>query len=282
LPLLLLIALLAGCGSLPRPFEGNPGANARRLAEPPPPRLGVAVPDKAFLPPDAATRLADAIAAGLLAAEVPAATAPSGQPGWRLATTAEVRGETIVPMYAILDPKGEQAGITEGLPVVAAEWRAAEPPTLQRVAGEAAPRISSLLTRIEADRRKSDPNSLVNRAPRLAFAGVTGAPGDGNVALTQSMKSELVKAGQELFNEATGADFHLTGTVTVVPAGSGKDRVEIVWTVSDAAGKEAGRVVQLNEVRTGLLSRYWGDVALVVAQEAAGGVRDVIANRIAR
>ena len=40
-------------------------------------------------------------------------------------------------------------------------------------------------------------------------------------------------------------------------------------------------MVQLNEVPKGMLDLYWGDVALVVAQEAAGGVRDVIANRIA-
>ncbi len=280
--LLVLPVLLAGCGAFPRPFEGNPGANARKLAEPPPPRLAVSVPDQVFLTPAAATRLADAIAAGLLEAEVPAAIAPREQTGWRLATTAEVRSGTIVPMYAILDPKGEQAGITEGLPVAAAEWTAAAAPTLQRVAGEAAPRISGLLSRIEAERRRSDPDSLVNRAPRLAFAGVTGAPGDGNVALTQTMKAELVKAGQELFTGATGFDFRLTGTVAVVPSGAGKERVEIIWTVTDAAGKEAGRVAQLNEIQAGLLSRYWGDVAQVVAEEAAGGVRDVISNRIRR
>jgi hypothetical protein len=45
-------------------------------------------------------------------------------------------------------------------------------------------------------------------------------------------------------------------------------------------GHELGRIVQLNDVAPGSLDRYWGDVALVVAQEAAGGVRDVILNQL--
>jgi hypothetical protein len=35
-------------------------------------------------------------------------------------------------------------------------------------------------------------------------------------------------------------------------------------------------VVQLNEIPAGTLDRYWGDVAVVVATEASGGVNDVI------
>ena len=36
--------------------------------------------------------------------------------------------------------------------------------------------------------------------------------------------------------------------------------------------------MQLNEVPARSLDRFWGDVAVVVATEAAGGVRDVIIN----
>jgi hypothetical protein len=55
-------------------------------------------------------------------------------------------------------------------------------------------------------------------------------------------------------------------------------RIEIVWTISRRDGHDLGRVLQLNEVPAGSLNGLWGDVAFVVAQEAAGGVRDVIAN----
>ena len=68
----------------------------------------------------------------------------------------------------------------------------------------------------------------------------------------------------------------------VAPAPGNAQRIEVDWLVLDANGKEAGRVVQLNEVPKGMLSLAWGDVAYVVAAEAAGGVKDVIANRVPR
>jgi hypothetical protein len=40
--------------------------------------------------------------------------------------------------------------------------------------------------------------------------------------------------------------------------------------------------VQLNEIPTGALSRAWGDIAYVAAQEAAAGVQQVIENGAVR
>ena len=51
LAVFLLLTLLAGCGTLPRPFEGNPGATARKLAQPPETRLFVDMPDAGLLAP---------------------------------------------------------------------------------------------------------------------------------------------------------------------------------------------------------------------------------------
>ena len=275
---LLMVLALAACGGLPRPFEGNAGATAARLAQPPPARLAIPLPRDIFLGEAAAADLSQQIAEGLLAEEVPVFAGTPQKADWRLTIGTEPRGTDIVPLYRVLDPAGEQRGITEGLPVPSEQWVKAPP--LRRIAGEAVPRIAALLTRIEADRRQSDPNSLVNRAAVLAFTGVTGAPGDGNIALARAMRAELVKAGQEMSDAAGRADFTLSATVTIAPAAGNAQRVEIDWLVQDAKGKEAGRVVQLNEVPKGMLSLAWGDVAYVVAAEAAGGVRDVIANRV--
>jgi hypothetical protein len=46
--------------------------------------------------------------------------------------------------------------------------------------------------------------------------------------------------------------------------------------VKNATGDERGRVVQLNEIPAGSLDRFWGDVAVVVAAEAAAGINDVV------
>ena len=59
-------------------------------------------------------------------------------------------------------------------------------------------------------------------------------------------------------------------------------RVEIQWIVTDNHGQENGRVVQINEVPIGSLDQYWGDVAVAVATEAAGGVAEVVTNAIGR
>lgn len=279
LPALLVLLALTACGGLPRPFEGNSGADAFRLAEPPPVRLVVAVPHDIFLPAGPAGDLARVLAETLLDAEVPAITGIPTRTDWTLVIEADHRGPDIVPTYRVLDPTGEQRGITEGLPVPAAQW--VSNPPLRRISGEATPRVVALLNRIEAARRQADPGSLQNRAPRLAVTTISGAPGDGNTALARLIKSELAKAGQDLQDSTAGADFTLAAEISLVGIQGGKQRVEIQWIVNDAKGAEAGRVVQLNEIQAGMLDHYWGDVALVVAHEAAGGVRDVIANRIA-
>ena len=278
--LLVALVLLAACGGLPRPFEGQPGSLGATLSQPPPARLAVLPSDKAYLADAPARTLADAIATGLLELEVPAAAMAPHVSDWRLITIVDVRAGAFVPIFRVLDPAGGEKGRIEGTPIPAAEWTAASPATLRRVASEATPKIGALLTRIEAARRQSDPNSLVNRAPRVIFAGVTGAPGDGNTALAATMKAEMTKSGQMLYEPPVKADFRVEGQVNVVPTGPTTQRVEIQWIVTDAKGDEAGRVLQLNEIRRGLLDAYWGDVALVVAQEAAPGVRDVITNRI--
>ncbi|MBC7801319.1 MAG: hypothetical protein H7Z10_11910, partial [Gemmatimonadaceae bacterium] len=146
---------------------------------------------------------------------------------------------------------------------------------LKAAAAQAAPGIASLLNRIEAARRQSDPSSLQNRPAKVYFSGVTGAPGDGNRSLPQQMRTKLSGLGLVVQDTATGADFTLAGQVQTAPGAGGVMRVELQWIVADVRG-ERGRVVQLNEVPAGTLDRFWGDVAVVVANEAAGGVRDVV------
>ena len=108
------------------------------------------------------------------------------------------------------------------------------------------------------------------------MAEVTGAPGDGNVALTQQMRGRLAVLGPVVLTTPAGADFVVQGQVKVVPIPKRQERVEIQWSVRTPAGDERGRVVQLNEIPAGTLSGYWGDVAVVVASQASNGVNDVI------
>lgn len=281
----LCFALLLGltaCGELPEPFLGNPGATAQRLAKPPEPRLVVPPPAKALLDDQARQHFADDLARALQAEAVPAYAQKPQQTDWRLIITAESRPNAVVPVFTVVDPKGLDEGKTKGIPVPASAWAAAAPATLNAAAIDVAPKIALLLTRIKIAREEADPNSLYNRPAKVMVAQVTGAPGDGDIALTRQMRTRLGVLGPIVQDTAKGADFAVYGHVKVVPLPRHQERVEIQWVIKDAKGRDRGRVVQLNVIPAGSLDRYWGNVAVVVATEASGGVDDVIKQQTGR
>src|SRR4051794_12699779 len=101
------------------------------LAQPPTPRLAVPPPANALLP-DASTRqFASALAAGLQTQEVPAVADQVRKNDWQLVASAEQRGATVVPVYSVLNAKGEDKGKAEGVPIATGAWAAASPTTLQ-------------------------------------------------------------------------------------------------------------------------------------------------------
>jgi hypothetical protein len=274
--LVCLLLALAGCGEYPEPFLGNPGATAMRLRQPPDPRLAIPTPGTALLSDGASHQFAVALAQRLQEGEVPAYAQPAAPTDWRLLVSAEDRGPEVVPTYTVLNPQGQPQGSVTGKPIQAAAWAAGEPGTLTQAAVDAAPGINSLLTSIENGLMRADPNSLYNRAAKVMVPPVTGAPGDGDATLTTQMRAKLAALGPQVQTTDTGADFIVQGQVRVVPIPDNQQRVEIQWIIKTAKGREAGRVIQLHEIPAGSLDHYWGDVAMVVAQEASGGVNEVI------
>jgi hypothetical protein len=261
---------------------GNPGATALRLARPPPSRLAVPPPSAALLTDEASAAFADAVAKALVTNEtVPAFAGPSHQGDWHLVLSAELKATNVVPTYTVENPAGVRQGSADGPPISAAAWTAGDNATLQQAAAAAAPAIANLLIRIEAAIQRDDPNSLVNRPARVQIGAITGAPGDGSTSLARQLHLELTKVGEDVQDNAIGADYIVTCKINAVPEAQNTTRVEIQWIVSDAAGPERGRIVQINEIPAGTLDHYWGDVALVVTQQAAGGIREVILNQLA-
>ena len=76
-------------------------------------------------------------------------------------TSAEQRGGTVVPVFHVLNPKGEDKGHDRGQPGADAAWAAAAPATLDRPRRCRAEDLQ-LLTSIQ----HADPNSLYNRIAR--------------------------------------------------------------------------------------------------------------------
>jgi hypothetical protein len=271
-----LLCLLATCGDLPEPFIGNPGATARRLAQPMTALLAVPPGSETLLPDAANQELAKQIALALQATEVPALVRAPEKTDWRVITTAQRDGDFVTPMFSVQDPQGKDQGTAQGEKIPVAAWANADNALLDQVAAEAGPRIGAVLTGIRIAHDKADPGSLYNRPAKVLVTDVTGAPGDGNASLTQQMRARLAVLGPVVLTTSAGADFVVQGDVKVVPIPKQQERVEIQWSVRTASGDERGRVVQLNEIPAGTLDKYWGDVAVVVATEASNGVNDVI------
>jgi hypothetical protein len=281
----LAVLALAGCGAYPEPFNGRPGRMGARLAVPPPPLLVVGAPTQALMASADAARFAADLASALAARQVPAVAVAGPGPNWRLTVRAEMheagaQGAMVVPTYTVRNPRGVDQGSVSGPAVSAQTWSMASPVALQLVAARDAPAVAQLLDSINARVQLSDPNSLLNRPPVLAFTGVSGAPGDGNTELSNDMGKALAGLGIVVQPGVPGSDYQLAGRVIVSPAEAGQQRVEIAWSVLDVYGHDAGHLVQLNDIPAGTLDHYWGDVALVATQAAAGGIRQVIANQM--
>ncbi len=276
--LLLGLAGLTGCGELPQPFRGRPGLVAQRLARPPGYRIAVPAPAAALLTDADAEVMAKSLAEALVEQEIPATDGPPLPLDWQLLVVAERNGQEVTPRYALRDADGQALGMLAGRPVPAREWGEGGESVLRRAASEAAPQLADLIARADAQRRTGDERAAGAGGPVVRLLPVRGAPGDGNRSLTARMREQLAGLGMTVQDQAEGAQFAVQGVVTMAPAGRGLQRVEIVWTVSRRDGYDLGRVLQLNEVPQGTLDGLWGDVALVVAEEASGGVRDVLGN----
>lgn len=100
---------------------------------------------------------------------------------------------------------------------------------------------------------------------------VTGAPGDGSIALTGAIQRELARNGVSLTG-AGGETYKVEGKVTVGAVREGKQPITIDWHVKDPKGKQLGTVSQKNEVPQGSLDGAWGKTADAAAAAAAQGI----------
>ncbi len=100
---------------------------------------------------------------------------------------------------------------------------------------------------------------------------VTGAPGDGSIALTGAIQRELTRNGISLTG-ASGETYKVEGKVTVGTVREGKQPITIDWHVKDPKGKQLGTVSQKNEVPQGSLDGAWGKTADAAAAAAAQGI----------
>ncbi|EGG76308.1 Titin [Gluconacetobacter sp. SXCC-1] len=272
------LGALGGCVNMPHPFRPT---GAGSVAQAPTARLAVPVSTGSGTDAAAAQVWQHAMVDALLAQSVPAMAQPVRPGDWWLKMTATTSNGAIVPIYAVMTPKGEERGHMAGAPVPAAQWQAADGQAAARSAQVAAPGVAELLTGIQAAQMQKDPNSLKNRPAHVYFAGVRGAPGDGDHALAQAFIAAFPDAHEDIRHTAAGADYTVGCTVVLNDAVTTtsltrQQHIVLTWQVVDAQGKEAGAATQIHDIAAHSLDRKWGAVAVSAADEAAGAARQII------
>ncbi|WP_256138222.1 hypothetical protein [Komagataeibacter swingsii] len=275
-PAIAVLCMLGGCVSVPQPFR-----HGTQVAQAPTARLAVPVSTASGTDQAGAQGWQRAMVNALLAQSVPAMGQPVRPGDWWLKMTADARNGAIVPTYAVITPKGEERGHMDGVPVPVQQWQAVDGQAVTRAAQDAAPGVAELLTGIQAAQMQKDPNSLKNRPAHVYFAGVQGAPGDGDRALARAFIAAFPDAHEDIRHTATGADYTVRCTVVLNDAvtttsTTKQQHIVLTWQVLDAQGREAGAATQIHDIAAHSLDAKWGDVAVAAADEAAGAARQII------
>ncbi len=269
-----ILALLAGlliaaCQPLPRPFEdqAKEANDLLTLAN----RSGVTVLPIEGAPDPAA--FAEAIASQRRRLDVPATTRTGPSGTLRLGGRVQIgradgpRDELSISWRLVRADGGVLGGRPGSWLVPRDAWASAASETMREIAELAAPELAEL---IEGDRPVSKPG------PALVVWAVDGAPGDGSVSLKLAVERALKRAGYRVLPGLGEDSLVVSGAIRVQPAGAGRQRITVVWSVLDADGAELGQVDQENVIQAGLLDGAWGEIARQIAGAAIDGIAEVV------
>jgi hypothetical protein len=112
--------------------------------------------------------------------------------------------------------------------------------------------------------------------PRVRVLSVTGAPGDGNRALTAGMRRALGESQVVLVDAPDGGTMTVVGSVEISAPAEGKQRIVIRWVLKGPGGDQLGDLEQANTIKAGALNGEWGGVAHVIALAASEGILALI------
>jgi hypothetical protein len=267
----------AGCQPLPHPFaddvprKGSPMLALKDSAS-------VTIAPVEGTPRATAEKLGPAMASALQEREVAAsdktASIGSYELVGRIQEMMPSNGKAaIVALWELRDASGQRLGErVERIEGPAADWAEGKDDAVARLAAASAAQLAALL------QDDAPTEAEIGGRTRLLIGGVTGAPGDGEEALSRAITEQLKKQDLVIVTDPQAkADLKLDAEVTVAKPKAGKQNVRIVWRVRVADGREIGTVGQENDIPAGLLDGAWGDVAYMVAISARDGIMQLVA-----
>lgn len=277
-PLLLSLLLIGACGQLPRPFQPEVKGDDALLLLRNGGSLKVLPLDQGAPEPAGAmaARLADVLKIqGFAATAEPKATASYLLRGRAVVQPQGNGREEILTLWELEDAEGgrlAQRALRSELPSGA--WLAADEAALDRVAQQVAVAVLGAV---------AEPDPFDDQAPiladgRLLLAPLEGVPGNGARLLSQALITELRRLEPSFPGVRQGPALVIIGQVGLGTPLDGWQRVALTWRVVEAiSGEELGRVNQRNRVPAGSLDRSWDGVALPIAEGAASGIADLLA-----
>ena len=274
--MLLAGLLLGGCGKLPRPFQTHEleqkqanGLLAIRAGRGVLVTLPEGAPDEAF-----ALKLAERLKAGLHRMDVLASTDAGKVHNLTLSGLLDHDGGIVRFAWILRDYND----VTRGRGVVQADgdyldWREGSERIMEKLSRAAAVKVAGILkpATIEAANK-----AVEVREARVAVTNVTGAPGDGDLALARSLRHHLKTSGLPFAENPDDAAVHVSGQVSLQAIDGKTDQITLSWIFSRPDGEELARIDQTNSIPHGSLDGHWGDTAYDATVALVGAVRQTL------
>jgi hypothetical protein len=269
---------LAACQPLPHPFADDvPPPGLLHVQD----SISLSIAPVEGKPEKTASALAAAVAKALRKQGIAASSRTAGLSSDELLGTLEAAprpdGNTAVTArWRLIDADGHFLGESASLiEARARDWQDGIHAAVARLAAASADKLAILFLGRPAS---EPPQEAKRRPPRIAFAGVKGAPGDGDKSLAAAVAFQLRSQGVTIV-AADGKekpDLVLDAKVTMDKADAGKQHVNIVWKIGRADGSKIGTAAQQNDVPAGSLDGEWGNVAYLVATAAREGIMELV------
>jgi hypothetical protein len=271
----LCLCLAAACGQLPRPFQPEDKSVNDLIHLPD--GVGILVEPLSRDAPAHPEAAAEILAAALRARNLPASTRGGNGAGRVLSGQATIlelteRRDELLIYWELADADGTRIGNhAQRSELTPGAWQAGDPETVSQVLGQSAEAIAALVRGVPDE--VSEP-----AGGRLVILPMQGLPGDGAQSLAQALAAELAAASLSPAEEAAENDLLISCTVTVGPRRGYWQEIQVTWDVKRAGdGAQLGQIEQRNRVPAGSLDGPWGPAAQGIAQGAAAGIRDLVA-----
>ncbi|MDA1324079.1 MAG: hypothetical protein O3C34_04995 [Proteobacteria bacterium] len=273
-----LYLIVVGCQPVPQPFA-HPESAINPIVVPSSDFAGITILPIAGLPDPTARGLSMAMAEALLSHEI-IASPDRGNRRSRFLKGEVIRkaaGGTrteIAVRWDLIDRSGKNlrskdTTLTFPGAFPRGDWEKSGQSVLRPLVKAAAADIAKL---VKGENDQSTNKSHIT----LHVWPLDGAPDRAAEPLRRAMEAALKKRDFGIANGLEGAGLIIAGSIELGPESAEPRPIRITWSVMDTAGQELGKLTQQNAIPRQAMETRWKTLAVLIADNAAGGVSDLV------